>query len=72
MSTSARLDKIVIVDDDAPFRQRLARAGVPTVLGGGVCTVSDAARWYSYRRDARPDADTGRLATLVWQERVTL
>jgi len=53
-------------------RQRLARAGVPTVLGGGVCTVTDAARWYSYRRDARPGADTGRLATLVWQERVTL
>jgi len=53
-------------------RQRLARAGVPAVLGGGVCTVSDAARWYSYRRDARPEADTGRLATLVWQERVTL
>ncbi len=53
-------------------RQRLARAGVPTVLGGGVCTVSDAAHWYSYRRDASPGADTGRLATLVWQERVTL
>ncbi len=53
-------------------RQRLARAGVPTVLGGDVCTVSDAARWYSYRRDARPGVDTGRLATVVWQERVTL
>jgi copper oxidase (laccase) domain-containing protein len=53
-------------------RQRLARVGVPTVLGGGVCTVTDAARWYSYRRDARPGADTGRLTTLVWQERVTL
>lgn len=53
-------------------RQRLARAGVRTVTGGGVCTFSDAARWYSYRRDARPGADTGRLATLVWQERVTL
>jgi len=53
-------------------RQRLARVGVPTVLGGGVCTVSDAARWYSYRRDALPGTDTGRLATVVWQERVTL
>lgn len=53
-------------------RQRLARAGVPRVLGGGVCTVSDAVRWYSYRRDASPSADTGRLATLVWRERVTL
>ena len=53
-------------------RQRLARAGVATVLGGGVCTASDATRWYSYRRDARPGTDTGRLATVVWQERVTL
>ena len=53
-------------------RQRLARAGVATVLGGGLCTVSDDARWYSYRRDARLGMDTGRLATLVWQERVTL
>jgi hypothetical protein len=43
-----------------------------TVLGGGVCTASDATRWYSYRRDARPGTDTGRLATVVWQERVTL
>lgn len=53
-------------------RQRLARAGVTTVLGGDVCTFSDAARWYSYRRDACPGTDTGRLATLIWQERVTL
>ena len=53
-------------------RQRLAQAGVRVVGGGGVCTHGDPARWYSYRRDARPGLDTGRLATLVWQERVTL
>jgi YfiH family protein len=53
-------------------RQRLAQAGVRVVGGGGVCTHSDSACWYSYRRDARPGLDTGRLATLVWQERVTL
>jgi YfiH family protein len=53
-------------------RQRLAQAGVRVVGGGGVCTHSDPARWYSYRRDARPGLDTGRLATLVWWERVTL
>lgn len=53
-------------------RQRLTQAGIAVVGGGGVCTCSDSARWYSYRRDARPGMDTGRLATLVWQERVTL
>jgi YfiH family protein len=53
-------------------RQRLAQAGVSVVGGGGVCTCSDAERWFSYRRDARPGLDTGRLATVVWQERVTL
>lgn len=53
-------------------RQRLARAGVTVVGGGGVCTFTDADRWYSYRRDALPGMDTGRLATLVWRERVTL
>ncbi|MEZ5542458.1 MAG: peptidoglycan editing factor PgeF [Pseudomonadota bacterium] len=43
-------------------RQRLAACGVPAVQGGGWCTYSDAARFYSYRRDGT----TGRMATLVW------
>ena len=41
---------------------RLAAAGVMNVHGGGFCTVSDKARFYSYRRDGQ----TGRMATLVW------
>jgi YfiH family protein len=43
-------------------RQRLAGQGVVRVSGGGFCTVSDAARFFSHRRDGR----TGRMASLVW------
>jgi hypothetical protein len=45
-------------------RRRLRAAGVDAVFGGGECTLSDAARFYSFRRDGR----TGRLATLAWIE----
>lgn len=43
-------------------RIRLARAGCTQVHGGDACTVTDADRFYSYRRDRT----TGRMATLVW------
>lgn len=43
-------------------RRRLAACGVGAVGGGTECTYSDAARFYSYRRDA----ETGRHATFVW------
>ncbi|GGC82599.1 peptidoglycan editing factor PgeF [Marinobacter halophilus] len=42
--------------------QRLNNAGVVSVSGGGLCTVNDKDRFYSYRRDGQ----TGRMATLVW------
>ena len=44
---------------------RLADAGVADVYGGGLCTISDPARFYSHRRDQR----TGRMATLAWMAR---
>ena len=43
-------------------RQRLAEAGVTEVYGGGECTFSDPARFFSYRRDG----NTGRMAGLIW------
>ncbi len=45
-------------------RMRLRRAGVDSVHGGDLCTVSDPQRFYSFRRDGV----TGRCATLVWRE----
>jgi YfiH family protein len=44
-------------------RQRLRAAGVQRITGGGLCTISDASRFFSHRRDAR----TGRMATVVWR-----
>jgi polyphenol oxidase len=43
-------------------RQRLAALGVQAVFGGGLCTYSDPARFFSFRRDGR----CGRMAALVW------
>lgn len=43
-------------------RLRLRTAGVQRVYGGGICTHSDAARFFSHRRDGV----TGRMAALIW------
>ncbi len=43
-------------------RMALAQVRVIDVYGGGQCTVSDPARFYSFRRDRV----TGRHAALVW------
>lgn len=45
-------------------RQRLSALGVLSVSGGGACTVSEAERYFSYRRDGV----TGRMASLIWLE----
>lgn len=44
-------------------RLRLARVGCTDVYGGGLCTMTDAERFYSYRRERT----TGRMATLIWR-----
>jgi hypothetical protein len=44
--------------------RRLRRAGVQHLFGGGTCTYSDPARFFSYRRDRT----TGRMAALIWRE----
>jgi len=46
----------------AVARQRLAGLGVARVSGGGFCTASDAARFYSYRRDGASE----RMAAAIW------
>jgi len=43
-------------------RRRLAACGVRAIAASGACTVSDAARFYSWRRDR----GGGRMAALVW------
>lgn len=43
-------------------RLALRRVGVSQVAGGDLCTVTDASRFYSYRRDKV----TGRQASLIW------
>lgn len=42
--------------------RRLRTAGLASIHGGGLCTVSDGERYFSYRRDGV----TGRMATLIW------
>lgn len=49
-------------DLEALARRRLERCGVATVHGGGMCTSTDAARFYSWRRDHAH----GRMAALIW------
>jgi len=51
-----------LADLYALARRRLLRAGVEQIYGGGECTLSDRARYFSYRRDGI----TGRMATLIW------
>ena len=53
------------VDLYALARQRLAAVGVTDVHGGGLCTISDPARFFSPRRDRAG----GRIATIAWIER---
>ena len=43
-------------------RDRLLAAGVRRVEGGTWCTVADASRFFSYRRDGT----TGRMAAAIW------
>jgi YfiH family protein len=43
-------------------RQQLKNAGITQVYGGGECTFSDPAQYFSYRRDG----STGRMGALIW------
>ena len=43
-------------------RARLEASGVRSIVGADACTVSDPARFYSFRRDRQ----TGRMASVLW------
>ncbi len=71
MMDSARPDereqivqKKMLADIFELARLVLHSVGVTQVAGGQLCTVSDAHRFYSYRRDRQ----TGRMASLIWRE----
>lgn len=45
-------------------RITLGQQGIERIFGGDYCTVTEAERFYSYRRDG----ETGRMATLIWRD----
>jgi hypothetical protein len=53
-----------LADLYALARQRLARAGVARVTGGGFCTFQERERFFSYRRGKEP----GRMGAFIWRE----
>lgn len=53
-----------LLDLYAIAHQRLARAGITRVFGGTLCTYSDRAQFFSFRRDRTSE----RMAALAWLE----
>jgi YfiH family protein len=53
-----------LADLYALARQRLQRAGVARVFGGGFCTYREIDRFFSYRREKK----SGRMGAFIWME----
>jgi len=53
-----------LADLEALARMRLARAGVNAIHGGHMCTASDPARFFSFRRDGT----SRRMEAFLWRE----
>jgi YfiH family protein len=51
-----------LADLYALARQRLAKAGVTNVFGGGFCTYNETERFFSYRRKK----ESGRMGAFIW------
>ena len=51
-----------LLDLYAVARAKLARHGLKRVYGGGFCTYTDSARFFSYRRDRTGE----RMAAVIW------
>jgi hypothetical protein len=60
--TAGRRDKW-FADLEQLARRRLVSVGVQPVSGGGLCTVSDPARFFSFRRDRSRD----RMGAFLWR-----
>lgn len=56
-----------LADLEALARMRLARVGIRSIHGGGMCTFTDPARFFSYRRDRQG----GRMAAFIWRARAS-
>lgn len=60
-----------LADLAALARQRLRAAGVTSIHGNDSskawCTVANASRFFSYRRDHRVLGGSGRMAALIWR-----
>ncbi|MBS0403581.1 MAG: peptidoglycan editing factor PgeF [Proteobacteria bacterium] len=67
----AQADGKYLADLPALARRRLAAAGVAHVYGNDGsadwCTVGNAARFFSYRRDQRRLGGSGRMAACIWR-----
>lgn len=59
--SNVRADKYMM-DIYAVARARLSYAGIQQIYGGGLCTVCDSQRFFSFRRDGI----TGRMASLIY------
>jgi len=51
-----------LADLYALARQRLAKAGVTAIFGGGFCTYNETGRFFSYRRKK----ESGRMGAFIW------
>jgi polyphenol oxidase len=51
-----------LLDLYAVARAKLEKSGVHRIYGGGFCTYSESARFFSYRRDRTKE----RMAALIW------
>ncbi len=58
-----------MADIYALARLCLARACVTRVYGGEFCTVNDASRFFSYRREGKMGRKSGRMAGIIWIEK---
>ena len=69
----AQADGKFLADLAGLARHRLKRAGVTAIYGNDStkdwCTVSNPARFFSYRRDQRSLGGSGRLAAAIWLDR---